>query len=326
MEVLKFVIKSVLKMFLTLFLILTFTFFLLNTVPGDPLAARAEKMSESQHKVLEERYGLNKPVVERYFDTLGNVARGDFGVSVVNPESDVKETILFRAPASIRLGIQQMLLGIPLGMVLGILAAYFKGRLIDKFVRIFSVVIISVPLMIVAILLQRYIAGELGLFPVIGWPKGSETWFGGWKYTVLPTIVGSLGYISSYSRLLRNSVLDTISSEYIVSARARGLSEFKIIKDHVIRNSFIPIITGLPLTLAMGITGSFFVESIFNIPGLGKYYITAVQERDMPMILATTLLLAAIYVFFIMITDICYKLVDPRINPFATRNQRGAMR
>lgn len=322
----KLIVSRFLQMIVTLFIIATCTFFILNTVPGDPLGDRVEKMSETNRKHFAAQYGLDKPVGERYVIMLENLTHGDFGESVAHPGQKVDEIIAKRSPASIRLGLQQMIIGIPLGILLGILAAVKKNKWQDKFVLLLSVVLISVPSLILALVLQRYLGGELGWFPIIGWPEGKNLWFGGWEYTILPTICGCLSYISGYSRLLKNSMLDVLGSEYVQTAKAKGAKGSQIVKSHVIRNSFIPVVTGLPLTIAFGITGNFFIENIFGIPGLGKYYVQSVNERDMPMILGTTVILAAIYIVVVFITDFIYQAVDPRIRVFtAGKPKTGAI-
>jgi oligopeptide transport system permease protein len=156
-------------------------------------------------------------------------------------------------------------------------------------------------------------------FPIIGWPKGDDLWLGGWKYTILPTLAGCVGYIASYSRLMKTAMLDTVNQDYIMTARSKGLSDFKVVFRHVLRNSFIPIITVLPITIAFVITGSFFIERVFSIPGIGLYFIGAVTGRDVPIIMGETILLTAIYLAVIFFTDILYTIVDPRIRIIGNR-------
>ena len=173
--------------------------------------------------------------------------------------------------------------------------------------------LISVPHLIFGLLLQKVFAGNLRWFPTIGWPEGKDLWFGGWKYTVLPTLTGCFSYIATYTRLLKTSMLDVVNQDYVLTAESKGLSKAAIIRKHILRNSFIPVMTQLPMSVAMCITGSFFIESIFSIPGIGQYYVTAVNNQDLSIVLGETVLLSILYIAVIFITDILYVFVDPRI-------------
>jgi len=157
------------------------------------------------------------------------------------------------------------------------------------------------------------VAGELGIGKIIGWPKGKDLWFGGWEYTLLPTLSGCFSYIASYSRLLKTSMLDVINQDYVLAARAKGLSEPQIVRRHILRNSFIPIITVLPMSVAFALTGSFFIEKIYSIPGFGRYFIESIQSRDLSIVLGQTVLMSAMYVVVVFLVDILYTIVDPRI-------------
>lgn len=309
----KYIIRRFFTMIITLFIVATATFFLLAAVPGDALSARAEKMPEEIKINLYKKYGLDKPLMERYFITITSMMRGDFGESIIFEGQTVLSIIEDKAPASIRLGLQQLLLGVTVGLALGVLAAMNKGKWIDYSVVSLSVLLISVPHLVFGLLLQQIFAGQLGWFPVIGWPRGDELWFGGWKYTILPTLTGCFVYIASYARLLKTSMLDVLNQEYVLTAESKGLSKWQVVRKHVIRNSFIPIITNLPMSIAMCITGSYFIEKIFSIPGLGLYFIEAVNGRDVTIVMGQTVIVAAMYIFIVFITDILYTVVDPRI-------------
>lgn len=309
----KYFIRRFLEMLLTLFLIATATFFLLEAVPGDPLAQRADKLPVQSREALYERYGLDKPVMERYLITMKNMCMGDFGESFVYAGQTVSGLIHDRLPVSARLGIQQMLLGVVVGLLLGILAAVKRGSLADYMVVALSVLLISIPHLIFGLMLQKVFAGNLKWLPTIGWPSGSELWFGGWQYTILPTLTGCFSYIATYARLLKTSMLDVINQDYVLTAESKGLSRGAVVRRHILRNSFIPVMTQLPMSVAMCITGSFFIESIFSIPGIGQYYVTAVNNQDLSIVLGETVLLALLYIVVLFITDILYVVVDPRI-------------
>lgn len=309
----KYVVRRFFEMLFTLFIVATATFFLLAAVPGDPLVERAEKLPPQIRENLYKKYGLNKPLLERYVITMKGLTKGDFGESILYPGQTVQSIIRDKLPASARLGLQQMTLGVSIGLLLGIIAAMKKGTWIDYSIVTLSILLISIPHLIFGLGLQKILAGKLGLFPVIGWPKGKDLWLGGWKYTVLPTLTGCFGYIASYARLLKTSMLDVVNQDYILTAKSKGLSEKQVILKHVLRNSFIPVITILPMSIGMCITGSFFIERIFSIPGIGMYYINAVNGRDLPIIMGQTVIIAAMYIGLIFITDLLYTVVDPRI-------------
>lgn len=301
-------------MVLTLFLIATATFFLLEAVPGDPLSQRAEKLPPQVKENLYKKYGLDKPMMERYVITMKDLAQGEFGESFVYAGQTVTGLVHDRMPVSARLGLQQLILGVSVGLLLGILAATKRGTIYDYIVVGLSVLLISIPHLIFGLLLQKVFAGNLRWFPTIGWPAGKDLWFGGWQYTVLPTLTGCFTYIATYSRLLKTSMLDVVNQDYVLTAESKGLSRTAIIRKHILRNSFIPVITQLPMSVGMCITGSFFIESIFSIPGIGQYFVTAVNNQDLSIVLGETVLMALLYIVILFVTDVLYAVVDPRIS------------
>ena len=219
---LKYTVRRFFEMILTLFIIATATFFLLEAVPGDPLTTRAERLPEAVAENLYRTYGLDKPTMERYVITMKGMLHGDFGESIRMPGYTIQDLLEDTLAPSARLGLQSIIVGVGLGLLLGILAAMFKGTWIDYLIVFFSVLMISVPTLIFGLLLQKYVAGDLGWFPIVGWPSGDELWFGGWKYTVLPTLSGCFSYVATYSRLLKTSMLDVINQDYVLAARAKG--------------------------------------------------------------------------------------------------------
>ena len=305
--------KRAVELLISLFLIATATFFLLAAIPGDALSAQTDRLPEEARAQVYKNSGLDKPVLERYAITVNSMLHGEFGESIVTPGETLSGALKEKLPASARLGLQQMIIGIPLGLLLGILAAVYKNTWIDRSVTVVSLLLISVPSLVLGLLLQSFFGGKLGLFPIIGWPEDSEMWLGGWSYTILPTIAGGMSYIAAYARLLKNSMLDVLSSNYIQTAYAKEISGRKVIMHHVVRNAFIPLITSLPVTIAFGITGSVFIESIFVIPGIGQFFVQALTNRDVPIILGETVFLATIYIVSLFVTDVFYTLVDPRI-------------
>lgn len=313
LHMIKYIARRFVEMLFTLFIIATATFFLLEAVPGDPLTQRADRLPEQSKAALYARYGLDKPVMERYVTQMSNMLRGDFGESFVYAGQTVSSILQSRLPVSARLGLQQMLLGVSVGLLLGILAAMKRRTIIDYMVVGLSVLLISVPHLVFGLLLQKVFAGTLQWFPTIGWPSGDQLWFGGWEYTILPTLTGCFTYIATYARLLKTSMLDVIHQDYVLTAESKGLSKGAVIRKHILRNSFIPVMTQLPMSVAMCITGSFFIESIFSIPGIGQYYVQAVKNQDLSIVLGGTVLLSLLYIVVLFITDILYVVVDPRI-------------
>lgn len=311
----RYIVRRVLEMLITLFLIVTATFFLLAAIPGNALTSKIAKLPQTVQTKIIEKYGYDKPVVQRYVITMkGLIVKGDFGESIIRPGETFTKNLKAKLPVTVRLSIQQILLGVTAGILLGIIAAMKRGSFLDKLILVGAMILVSMPSLVISLLLQKYCAnGDVFKLPIIGWPKGKELWFGGWKYTILPTIAGSCSFIAYYSRLTKTSMLESINQEYTLTARSKGLSEVQIVKNHVVRNSFIPIITVLPTTVASILTGSLFIERVFSIPGMGRYYIEAVQTRDIPIVLAGTTFYAVITVITMLITDILYGIVDPRI-------------
>lgn len=311
----KYITRRFFEMIITLFLIGTATFFLLGAIPGTAIDKKIQKLPEATKQVVIEKYGYDKPIVERYFITLKNyIVNQEFGESIVRAGDTVSSIVKAKMPVSARLGIQQILVGVTLGLLLGIIAAMNRGKIVDYIILVGAMLFASVPPLVLSLLLQKYMAkGAIFNLPIIGWPKGDELLFGGWKYTILPTLAGSGTYLAYYTRLMKTSMLDSINQEYTLTARSKGLSEFAIVRKHVFRNSFIPIITVLPVAISGVISGSFFIERVFAIPGAGQYFIQATIDRDGPILMGLTLLYAAIYIIAIFISDILYTVVDPRI-------------
>jgi oligopeptide transport system permease protein len=286
----------------------------MNTLPGDPISSRARKMPAQVQENMRKRYGLDKPVHERYLIYLkGIVTKFDLGMSITYPGQTVTDIVKSRLPYSGRLGIQQVIVGLTIGIILGIIAAIKRGTITDRLIVFFSILFIAMPGFVFAILIQRTFAGQLHWFPIVGWPTGSNKWFGGWQYTILPTVSGCFGMIASYSRYMKTSMLDVVNQDYVLTARSKGLSETAITLKHVLRNSMIPIMTSLPVTLAMCITGELVIERIYSIPGIGQYFVTSINARDYTMIMGQTIMIAILYIASLILVDIGYVLVDPRI-------------
>lgn len=306
----RYVLKRIGYLFVTLWVIITITFFLMNTLPGDPISARAKQLSPQVQANLRAKYQLDKPVVYRYVTYLKNLLKGDLGESIIIPGVTANEIIKQRFPASARLGLQAEILGLLIGLTLGVIAALRRGTWGDYSVMFIAIIGISVPSFVVALLLQKYLAGNI--LPIVGWPS-KHMWTSGFKYTILPTIALGLGAVATYGRYMRASVLDVVNQDYILTARSKGLSEPTIMFRHVIRNSILPIITILGPSIASIITGTFVIENVYSIPGMGAYFVTSISNRDYTMIMATTVFFAFIFMVALLVVDILYGIIDPRI-------------
>lgn len=306
----KYILKRVGYLAITMFVIITATFFLMNTLPGDPIQTGTKLLPAAVEANMREKWGLNKPVTERYIIYLKNILKGDLGESMKNPGQTANAIIKEKFPISARLGLQSVFFGLLIGIVFGVIAALKRNTWVDYLVIFIAIIGVSVPSFVVAALLQKTFGG--GALPIIGWPS-ENVWFSGFKYTILPTLACSFGSIATYSRFMRTSVLEVMNNDYIMTAKAKGLSRVSIIRKHVFRNAMIPIITLLGPQIAGIVTGSFVIERIFVIPGLGKYYVESINGRDFTMIMATTIFFSFFFIVSIFLVDLLYGVVDPRM-------------
>lgn len=307
----KYILKKIGYMVVTVWIILTVTFFLMYSMPGDPTQASMKVLPEAVVNNLKAKWGLDKPIGQQYLIYLKNLLHGELGESYTTPGMTANTIITQRFPASLQLGLQAVVVGLVLGIVLGILAAFNRGKLID-FITIFIAILgVSIPSFVFAAILQKYAAG--GYFPIVGWISSDAGLPEIFQYTALPTIAAAISGIATYSRFMRSSVLDVLSNDYILLAKSKGLSKLQIIRRHVMRNAMTPIITIVAPQVAGIVTGSFVIERMFSIPGLGRYYVESVNGRDYPMILATTVFFSFIFIFCMVIMDILYAVVDPRV-------------
>lgn len=306
----RYILKRLGYLVLTMWVITTATFFLMNTLPGDPIQTGTKLLPPAVEANLKAKWGLDKPVTERYFIYLNNMLHGNLGESMKNPGLTANQIIKEKFPASARLGLQAIFFGLIVGLLLGVIAAFNRNTWIDYFVIFIALVGVSVPSFVLAALLQKSLGGKF--LPIIGWPS-QNVWFSGFKYTVLPTLAAAFGSIATYSRFMRTSVLDVLNNDYIQTAKAKGLSKISIINKHILRNSITPIITIFAPQLAGIVTGSFVIERIFCIPGLGLYYVDSINGRDFTMIMATTIFFSFLFIVSMVLMDILYAVVDPRI-------------
>lgn len=289
---------------ITFFLIATFTFFLMDLLPGSPYQNQ-EKLTETQIQILNDRYGLNDPLPVRYATYMGNLVQGDLGVSFRTANRPVTDLIMERIGPSAQLGLQALILGTLGGLLLGILAAIRHNTIADYGAMFVSVIGISVPSFVFAALLQYYVGVKWGILPVAFWDSPA--------HTILPTIALSLGVTASIARFVRTEMLEVTGQDYVTLAKAKGLTGNAIVWKHMVRNAIIPAITILgPMTAAL-LTGTFVIEKIFAVPGLGELFVTSITLNDYSVIMGTTLFFSAIFILIILLVDLLYGVVDPRI-------------
>ena len=303
---LKFIGKRLAYAILTLFLIATATFFLVAGAPGDPIAAKVGQMPEQAQEIINAKYGFDKPVVERYFLYMKNlITTGNFGESIIYTGKTANDVIKTNTLVSAKIGLIAILLQATIGISLGLIAALNRGKPVDHVIRFLVVLAICVPSFVFAALLQYFLAFKWKLVPVFGW--------GELKHYILPVAAYAIGGIASYTKYVRSSTLSVISEDYIVTAKAKGCTKGRVIKKHVLRNSMIPIVTMIGPAVAGVFAGSFILEKMFSIPGLGFYYVKAVSDNDYTMVIGLTIFFAMLYVGALIVVDILYGVVDPRI-------------
>ena len=295
--------------FVTLLLVACITFFLMNAIPGNPWLSE-KTPSEATIQALNAKYGLDQPKYIQLGKYLKNLAQGDFGTSIkMQKNRPVIEIIKEMFPVSAKVGSLALLWAVIVGVPLGCLAAFKRGTWVDSFLRVLCTIGISMPGFVVAtLLLHTLCVGIEGVkvFPALfdGTPASY----------VLPCAALGFYPMCYLSRQTRTAMLDSINQEYIKTARAKGLKNSKIIFKHALRNALIPVITYLGPQIAFTLCGGLVVETVFSIPGLGRYFVQAIQNRDYPLIMGTTIFLAAFIIVMNLVVDLCYKLVDPRIN------------
>ena len=303
-KTLKYILKRILLAVLTVWVVITVTFFVMRAVPGGPFLSE-KAISETAQAALEAKYGLDKPVFEQYTTYLKDiVTKFDFGPSVKLRGRNVIDIIVDGMKVSAKLGLIAASVALVVGVVLGAVAALRRNKFIDKVIMVMTTAFISMPSFIMGTLLLLVFALELALFPANGATA---------EGLVLPVITLSLSPMANITRLTRSSMLDVLGQDYIRTARAKGVSQLKIIFGHALKNSLIPVITYFGPMLAYIVTGSLVVEKIFAVPGIGRAFVNSITNRDYPLIMGTTIVLASLIVIMNLLSDIMYKIVDPRI-------------
>ncbi len=300
----KFVLKRLLMAIVTMWVIITITFVIMHAVPGDPFA-REGKMPEQVYQNLRAQYGLDKPLGEQYVIYLKNIMKGDFGKSMKSQAETVNQMIKRGAPVSAQIGLQAFIISMILGPALGSIAALYQNKLPDYITMIIAIIGISVPSFIFATLLVQFVAKQVAWLPISGW--------GTFSHSILPSLSLALMPIAASARLMRSSMLEVLGQDYIRTARSKGLSKFKVIMGHAVRNAILPVVSTLGTTLSGLLTGSFVIEKIFGVPGLGNFLISSVTNRDYTLIMGTTIFYSFVLIILLLIVDILYVIIDPRI-------------
>lgn len=299
-----YVLKRVLLAVVTIWIVITVTFFVMHAVPGGPFVGEKAISKEAQ-AALEAKYGLDKPLMEQYVTYLRDiVTRFDFGPSLKQRGRQVIDIIMDGMRTSARLGIIAAFSAGIVGIVLGAVAAIRRNTFIDKVIMVFTTAFVSMPSFIMGTLLLILFSVHLGWLPANGAARGG---------LVLPIITLALYPMSYITRLTRSSMLDVLGQDYIRTARSKGVSKPKIIFGHALKNSLIPVITYFGPMLAFIVTGSMVVEQIFAVPGIGRQFVSSITNRDYTMIMGTTIFLASLIVIMNLVSDLLYKVVDPRI-------------
>ncbi len=304
-KTLMYILKRIAMAILTIWIVITVTFFVMHAVPGGPFLSE-KAITEAAQKALEAKYGMDKPLIVQYGTYLKDiVTKFDFGPSLKLRGRQVIDVIMDGMRTSAKLGLFAAAIALVLGVVLGAVAALRRNKLIDKFIMVLTTAFISMPSFIMGSLMLIVFSVKLGWFPA----NGDSV-----KGLVMPVIALSLSPMANITRLTRSSMLDVLGQDYIRTARAKGVPPVKIIFGHALKNSLIPVITYAGPMLAYIVTGSLVIEQVFAVPGIGRAFVSSITGRDYPLIMGTTIVLAVLIVVMNLISDILYKIVDPRIN------------
>lgn len=305
----RYTLNRLLQGIVTVWFIATATFLAMHAVPGDPMSGDRAVAPEIR-KNLEAKYGLDKPLSQQYVIYLGNLARGDFGISFTQQNREVNDIIREHFPASATLGILAIVFASLGGILWGALTALYRNKLPDIVIMFFVILGISVPSFVFAALGQLALVKlndflGFSLLPVAGWGTVS--------HMLVPSLVLGLGTMAYLTRLMRSSMLEIIHSDYLRTAKAKGLPATRIFTRHQLRNAILPVVTVLGPSIAGITTGSFVVESVFAIPGLGRYFVQSVQQLDYTVIMGTTVFFGSFLVLMVIIVDLLYGFIDPRV-------------
>ena len=310
----KYILKRLGYLIITLFLVLTVNFLLLQLMPGSPFDG--EKMTEAQKTILEEKYGLNDPIPTQYIRYMQGVLKGDFGISFKLQNQEVTDLVLTRIPYTIKPGMLALLIGILVGTTSGAIAAMKRNSWADHTITVISVLGVSIPSFVLAAFLQYFICNKLGWLPVLYQPANELRGITVWdemKSLLLPSISLAVPVIASLMRYMRSELIEVLNTDYILLARAKGLTKSQVIIQHALRNALIPVITVVGPMVVSIMTGSLVIEQFFGVPGLSQLLLNSVTMTDQFLTLGIAFFYAFLYVVVILIIDLLYGVIDPRI-------------
>ena len=302
----KYIFKRIGAGIVSLFVLITITFFLLHIIPGGPFSPAENRNVPPQilEKIIEQ-YGLNDPIPEQYVRYLKNLAQGNLGTSFKKQDTTVNELIAQGFPVSAKVGFWGVLISLAIGVPLGVVAAVKRGKWPDGAAMVFATIGVSVPSFVICVLMMYFFCEKWKIFPSYGLTS--------WKHYILPVFCMAFSQIAYITRLMRSSMLETMRQDYIRTERAKGVPEFTVIGKYAMKNSLLPIITYVGPMVAALLTGTFIIEKMFSVPGLGRYFVTAISDRDYSVTLGLTLFVGALIIVVNIIVDIMYALIDPRV-------------
>ena len=302
----KYILKRIGAGIVSLFVLITITFFLLHIIPGGPFSPAENR--NVPPKILEkisEQYGLNDPIPQQYIRYLKNLAQGDLGTSFKKQDTTVNELIAQGFPVSAKVGFWGVLISLAVGVPLGVIAAVKRGRWPDGAAMVFATIGVSVPSCVICVLMMYFFCEKWKIFPSYGLTS--------WKHYILPVFCMAFSQIAYITRLMRSSMLETMRQDYIRTERAKGVPEFAVIGKYAMKNSLLPIVTYVGPMVAALLTGTFIIEKMFSVPGLGRYFVSAISDRDYSVTLGLTLFVGGLIIIVNIIVDIMYAIIDPRV-------------
>ena len=303
---LKYILKRLGAGLVSIFVLVTITFFLMHAIPGGPFSPAEER--NVPQKVLDQiadKYGLNDPVPVQYVKYLNNLLHGDLGTSFKRQDTTVNELIANGFPVSASVGIWGVALALAVGIPLGMVAAVKRGKLPDAFSMVFATIGVSVPSFVVCVLMMYLFCEKWKIFPSYGLTS--------WRHYVLPVFCMAFSQIAYITRLMRSSMLETMRQDYIRTERSKGVPEFQVIGKYALKNSILPVVTYVGPMVAALLTGTLIIEKLFSLPGLGRYFVSAISDRDYSVTLGLTIFVGTMIVICNLIVDILYAVIDPRV-------------
>lgn len=300
----KYILKRIFYMIVTLFLIATITFFLMKLLPGSPYA-NEENLTDAQLQIMNAKYGLDKPVWIQYLIYLGGLVRLDLGMSF-QYNSTVLNLLSSRVGPSFQIGLQALIFGMGMGTLLGLVAAMKQNTIVDTGATFFAIIGRSVPSFVFAVVLQLVFGVIFPILPIALWNQGFIS-------SILPTLALSISPVADSSRFIRTEMVEVLQSDYMELARAKGLSRMEVVMKHGVRNALIPLVTIAGPMLVGLMTGSMVIENIFAIPGIGEQFVKSILTNDYPTIMGVTMMYSFLLVVTILIVDLLYGFIDPRI-------------